>query len=102
MLCLAKGNKLQSPNYYIHVQRFQPSRFKWKPPVFRDHFCPPIFTLKPPVFCFLRKRVKFVINTNSLKSSKNSASNTSLLKQLKKPERTVKIQDKYVRCGLYK
>ena len=42
-------------------QRFRPSRFSRKPPVFRDCFRPPIFASKPPVFCFLRKRVKFVI-----------------------------------------
>ena len=32
-------------------QRFQPSRFNRKP-VFRDHFRPPVFASKPPVFCF--------------------------------------------------
>ena len=37
------------------VQRFQPSRFSRKPPVFRDHFRPPIFASKLPVFLFFSK-----------------------------------------------
>ena len=75
--------------------------FSRKPPVFRDRFRPPVYALKPPVFLFSSKKSQ-ICYTYSLKSSKNSASNASLLKQLKKPERIAKIQDRYVRCGLYK
>ena len=66
-------------------QKFQPSRFSRNHPIFRDRF-------RPPVYCFLPKSQ--ICYTYSLKSIKNSTSNGSLLKQLKKPERIVKIQDR--------
>ena len=62
-------------------------------------FLGPIFSFLPflpqnlPFFLFSSKK-SLICYTYSLKSSKNSTSNASLLKQLKKPERVVKIQDK--------
>ena len=46
------------PHNRVWVQIFRPSRFSRKPPGFWDHFRSPVFASKPPVFCFLRKRVK--------------------------------------------
>ena len=88
-----KKDKLASILQIFAFQRFQPSRFSWKPPVFRDHFRPPSFTSKPPVFLFSLKKSQ-ICYTYSLKSTKNSTSNTSSLKQLKQPERIVKNQDR--------
>ena len=59
------------------------------------------FSLQNLLFFVFSKKSQ-ICYTYSLKSSKNSTSNASLLKQLKKPERTVKNQDRLLRCGLYK
>ena len=75
------------------TQRFQPSCFSWKPPIFRYRFHPPVFASKPPIFMFSLKKSQ-ICYTYSLKSSQNSTSNVSLLKQLNKPDRIVKNQDR--------
>ena len=74
-------------------QRFHPSRFSRKPPVFLGSFPPYRFRFKTSRFMFSLKKSQ-ICYTYSLKSRKNSASNASLLMQLKKPERIVKIQDR--------
>ena len=72
----------------------QPSRFSQKPPVIRDCFRPLVFASNK-TSCFLfSSKTSQICYTYSLKLSKNSTSNASLLKQLEKPERIVKIQDR--------
>ena len=68
-------------------QRFQPSVLAG------NRFRPLVFTPKLPGFCFFLKTSQ-ICYTYYLKLSKNSTSKASLLKQLKKSERTVKIQDR--------
>ena len=68
-------------------QRFQPSVLSRKP------FPSSRFHSKTSGFLFFSKTSQ-ICYTYYLKLSKNSTSNASLLKQLKKSEKTVKIQDK--------
>ena len=71
------------------LQRFQPSRFSRKPPVFRDRFRPPVSASRPPVFMFSSKKSQICYKFSGMLSI-NSKKNASLLQQLKKLDKTVK------------
>ena len=58
------------------LQIFQPSRFSRKPPVFRDHFRPPVFASKPHDFLFSSNKSKICCSYCPT-SSKNSILNAS-------------------------
>ena len=75
-------------------QRFHPFRFSRKPPVFLGSFPPYRFHFKTSCFFVFFEKESNLLYLFSEIEKKNSASNASLLMQLKKPERIVKIQDR--------